>query len=295
MPLAAELVRAIRLLAITGKSHFRRHLSDPLHYAGWERPQPKETSRKMMERMEKAARDQGARHTVGPLGKRLVSLALTENLSALGIASIFFLEKMMQYREVAAVPEAVRFVGIIGGPLTEFLEIHRSKSERLFEDFLKTTSADELKDAFTPVDLNRQQVRVRLQQEARILFEKIKSANERQDLPRCRKLIASYLIDYADQEDNNREEVDRLVQAFEKRNPAFRQDLQDIMALRLYYAMIEGITRSDLKRAIRAIRKYAHIFQGNPEIIYYDEIDKLEKKLYAIIEEKNLWSELKKN
>ena len=42
------------------------------------------------------------------------------------------------------------------------------------------------------------------------------------------------------------------------------------------------------------IRKYAHIFEGNPDIRYFNEIDVLEQKLYRLISEKDMWRELKK-
>ena len=54
-----------------------------------------------------------------------------------------------------------------------------------------------------------------------------------------------------------------------------------------------GITDNDLKKTIRAIRKYAFLFEGNPETPFFEPIDRLERHLYAIIREKDLWKELK--
>src|SRR5690606_3548679 len=159
---------------------------------------------------------------------------------------------------------------------------------------LKELTDGDFAEAFAPVDLGRHTLRVRLEQEAVILFEKIKSAKARDDLPRCRKLLAAYLVRYADQGDHNRDQVEQLIDAFESRTPGFRDDLERSMAINLYYEIIGGITQSNLKRSIRGIRKYAHIFQGNPEIPYHADIDTLERKLYSIIEEKNLWAKLKR-
>ena len=293
--LADDLIKTIRLLAMTGKKLFHQHLFEPIDYAGWELKNSNINSRTLMERINQACEREESVHTAGPLGKRLISVALTENLSAIGDSSIFFLEKMTQFSQIATTREAIEFVKIIFPALKEFGDAHKNKSELLFEESLKNLSQDDFKSAFAPVDLGKQNVKIHVQREAYILFEKIKSANLRDDIARCRKLISAYLIKFADQEDNNRDEVEKLISAFEKKEEGFRRQVQDVMALALYYQIIGGITEGDLKKAIRGIRKYAFIFQGDPDNLYFLEIDNLEKKLYAIIKEKDLWKELKKS
>ena len=291
---ADELIKSIRLLAITGKKLFKKFLYEPLNYAGWVREHSNENARKMMERINRACLDENALHTVGPLCKRLISLSLTENLSSVGDSCIFFLEKMTLITNVSMSSEATEFTSIIQGPMQEFTNIHKNKSEKIFEESLKSLSSQDIKDAFEPVHLGKQQIQVKFQNEASILFEKIRTANSRDDLPRCLKLISTYLIKYAEQEDNNRDEVDKLIDAFQKRDGNFRMDIQEAMAINLYFQIIGGITEGDLKKAIRGIRKYAFIFQGDPGILYFNEIDNLERKLYTIIKEKDLMQELKK-
>ncbi|MEQ9367012.1 MAG: hypothetical protein RIF32_22450 [Leptospirales bacterium] len=289
-----DLVKIIRLLAMTGKKLFLKHLYEPLDYGGWKRRASNETARKLMERMDRALADPTAVHTIGPLGKRLISSAMNESLSALGDSCIFFLERMPMHSKISTSREAIDFVQILHEPLTEFNQLHRNRSERIFEEGLQNISADDLKQAFQPVDLDRYKIKVEMQRQAVSLFHKIVIANRNDDLPRCRKLIAAYLIAYGDQENNNREEVEKLIDAFQERDETFRFSVMENIAINLYYDIQKSITQGDLRRTIMGIRKYAHVFEGNPEIRYFNEIDGLEQKLYKIISAKNMWGELKK-
>ena len=206
---------------------------------------------------------------------------------------MYFLEKMQGHARVAMLPESGEFVGIIQEPLRSFSQLHSRRSERIFEDGLKSLTNAQLQDAFSPVDLGRHRIRIQLEQEAFLLFEKIKAANARKDLTRCRKLISAYLIKFADEDKNNRDEVEKVIDAFQARDENFRRELHEGMALSLYYRIISGITEGDLKKSVRGIRKYTYIFQGSPTVPYFNEIDNLERKLYAIIKEKDLWDGLK--
>ena len=200
---------------------------------------------------------------------------------------------MSQSSVVSASKEAVEFVQTIYEPLSKFRDIHQNRSEQIFEDSLANISTADLKEAFQPVDLGKHKIKVEVQRQALQLFQKIKYANKDEDLPRCLKLIAAYLIKYGDAENNNREEVDRLIEAFQTKDENFKQALEDNIAINLFYTIQKSITEGDLKRTIEGIRKYAHIFEGNPDVKYFQEIDVLEQKLYRLITAKDLWKELK--
>lgn len=287
---AEGLVKLIRLLAQSGKNNFHQYLVTPLLYASWRRDFSAESSHKMMNRIEKQADDHT--HTIAPHCKRLVGQALTENASAVGNACIFFLEMSIKNHDVSVAPETLEFQGIIESPLRKFESILSRKSSEDFELKLADMTPEEIEDAFAPVDLNRKSDTVRLHQEARILFEKIKSANQRENMVACRKLIASYLIRFADQEENNRDQVEQLIDALERRSPSFRKELHDFMAIDLFYRISQGIAKSDLKKTIHGIRKYAFIFEGDSEALYHKDIDRLERKLYAMIREKGMMKQL---
>lgn len=289
-----DLVKIIRLLAMTGKKIFIKHLYEPLDFGGWKRRANNETPRRLMERMDKALADASAVHTTGPLGKRLISSAMNDSLSALGDSCIFFLERIPMHSKVSTSREAIDFVSMLHDPLNDFHQMHQDRSARIFEEGLQNISEDDLKEAFQPIDLDRYKIKVEMQRQAVSLFHKIQIASRNDDLPRCRKMIAHYLIAYGDQEQNNRDEVERLIDAFSEREPAFRASLMESIAINLYFDIQKSITQGDLKRTIMGIRKYAHIFEGDPATRYFNEIDVLEQKLYALITAKDMWSELKK-
>ena len=153
MTVAEDLVKIIRLLAMTGRRMFIQHLLEPLDYGGWKRRASNEVPRKLMDRIDRAMRDRASIHTVGPLSKRLISQAMHEGLSTVGDACIFFLEKMSQSSVVSASKEAVEFVQTVYDPLSKFRDIHQNRSEQIFESSLANISTADLKEAFQPVDL----------------------------------------------------------------------------------------------------------------------------------------------
>jgi hypothetical protein len=290
---AETMIKTIRMLAASGRRSFRTYLYDPLFYAGWKRDYSAETSARMMNRIEKL--DGAQIRTIAAHCKRMIAQALTENLSALGNGSIFFLEMMMRHHAVATAPEALEFVSILEDPFRKFEVEQEGAMNSRFAEKLSASSTEALSEALAPVELGRRENTVKLKEEARILFEKIKRANQKGDLATCRKLISAYLIRFAEAEDNNRDEIEALIEAFEKRESGFRNELHSFMAINLYYQISKGISNGDLRTTIRSIRKYAFIFQGNPLVPYHREIDRLERKLYDIIREKNLMKELIRN
>ena len=147
---AESLVKLIRLLAQSGKSNFKQYLIAPLHYASWERDYSAETSHKMMERIEKQAEDHV--HTVAPLCKRLVGEALTESTSAVGNASIFFLEMSIRYHSVSVAPESLEFIAIIEPPLRKFESILTKKASEDFELKLADLTPEEIEDTKLAID-----------------------------------------------------------------------------------------------------------------------------------------------
>ncbi len=295
--LAEELSRYIRLLAVTGKTMFHKHLYAPLVYAGWERQVKYRDSQFLMARIEESRFDFSKLHTLGPLCKRLISQSMRESYTSLGNSSLFVLDKISSSLALAKSQEAVEFITVIEKPLSEFNEENQKKKEETFTDRLENLSSDELKTTLNApvIELEKPEIKIKIQKEALSLFNQISIYSKKDDIARCRKLISNYLIYYAEQEDNNRDEVEQVIDALENRTPGFRAELNDLIAIQLYYLIFKGISDGELRKAIQGIRKYAFIFQGNSEIKYFMEIDKLEGRMHKVISEKNLWKELKKN
>lgn len=294
--LAQELVKSIRLLAMSGKKNFRKYLFDPFVYAGWEKEKSHSVlaASKMIDKIQEDSRNPSYSHTIPHHCKRLISQAIQESLSALGDSCIFFLEKIQEDSGIAFSSEAIEFVAVLEKPLKDFSKLNSDNNEKLFENSIRNFSKEELKSAFEPVKLDGTRQKVYLDTEVHTLYQQILSAAKVNNLVRCKKLLSRYLINYSDSETYSQQEVENLLDALSKREKGFRETLKDSLAIELYYAITKGIMEGNAKKAIQGIRKYAHIFEGDPNIKYYYEIDALERKLYGIIQTKDLMKELRK-
>jgi len=131
-----------------------------------------------------------------------------------------------------------------------------------------------------------------LSKNASKLFDFIIKAEKQNDLVRCRRLISDYIIENCGIEDNNFEQVYRVIERLNKQNKNFETEINDSIAIVLYYDLIEGITSNNLKKAINAIRGYALIFKGDENTMHFYRVDSLEKKLYTIFEKKKTFGKI---
>lgn len=110
---AHELVKTIRLLALSGKIPFRKYLYNPLLEAGWRTVQPQLDRRKQMEWINRDFQNPAYLHTIGQRCKKIIARSMEESLTALGESSIFFLEKMQMHPAVSSCIEAIEFEEIL--------------------------------------------------------------------------------------------------------------------------------------------------------------------------------------
>ncbi len=292
--LSQELIRLIRLLALSGKGKFLHYLRNPLIEGGYRSGQIKDSVLKLTERISMAIKDPASRQSIGYKTRLLISRALEETPAALGDAVIFLLEQSSLHPFVSADPEIIRLANTIGPQLYEFQKIQNEASTCQFEEALRNAPPEELTRAFEPVNLGGSVTRVELDHRTRALYTQIMVASRKDSLDYCRKLIAEYMIRYSDQEFYDEEGVGKIITALNKREEGFSRNLRDLIAVQLYYQITKGIAKGDLKSAIAAIRKYAFIFGGDNTVKFFFEIDRMERILYKIIKEKNLWDILKK-
>ncbi len=291
---AEELIKIIRMLARSGRKLFRQYLTQTIYKGNYQRLHSLDKTSKLMERINNSLQDPKKVPTIGLTAKKMIAKALQESDSALGDACIFFLEKMIENPLVASSKEAIEFVQLIQPPLKEFQSLYENQNIKIFEELLLTTKKEELKKIIEPVELGKHGKRIQVSQEAKLLIERIKIAQKSQDIVKCKKYIATYLIRYGDQNFDDRKIIDSIIEAFDKSYPNFKKELNDFIAIQLHYQILQGVVEKNLKKSITAISKYTHIFRGDPTIKFYHEIDEFEKKLYDIINQKNLWEELKK-
>ncbi len=291
---AQELIKDIRLLAMCGKTQFRKYLYDPLLDAGWYSDQPLQNRRKLIERIKRDSADPAYLHTIAPRCKKLISAAMDESLAALGESSIFFLEKMQMHTAVSSCIESIEFEETLTPPLAEFSKANSEKSEELFTEAVLEAEAEDIKIALEPVKLANDTEKIKLDSEIRRLYENILIASQYQNIPKCRKLLSTYIIRYSDNEDYARNDVEKLTKAMNNRAPGFEEELRNTIAIDLYYRITQGVLNGDIGSTITAIRKYGYIFEGDSTARYFFDIDRLERILYKMISEKGLWDGLKK-
>ncbi len=277
-----SLIRLIRLVAATGKGSFTRFVQAPLIESGWERSHTNESSLRLMQSINKSLRDPSRLGTIAPLCKRMVGAALNEGPSSLGNSILFFLDRMMASAQVAGDRESREMVEILLPPLEKFQSEQERESSRLFEEGLENLSKEDFRRAFAPAGKESVDLQEIMEERAALLMDRIKGAVQQVDLQSCRTLLAAYLIRHADMENNQREEVESIIDSLEAKEAGFRRDMWDYIAVTLHYQIITGISAGELKKTVRGIRKYVHIFQGNPEIKYFEEIDHMEKQLLRI-------------
>ncbi|MDZ4724886.1 MAG: hypothetical protein SH817_01925 [Leptospira sp.] len=294
--LSLELVKTIRLLALSGKKKFTTYLYQPLSYAGFERDRAHlaTTAAKLMDKIQEDIKDPSYTHAIGHHCKRLIAQSISESLSALGDACIFFLERMQEMPTLAGAQESTEFVLAIEKPLKEFAKLTSEESELKFEQTIQNFTADDMREAFDTVRLDGTRKKVYLEKSIHNLYQQVLTATRSNNLARCRKLLSHYIITYNESEIYNKSEVETLLLALDKREAGFRQNLWDTLAIDIYYSVTKGILEGNAKKAIQGIRKFAYIFEGDPNTKFYYEIDALERKLYGIIQSKDLMQELKK-
>jgi hypothetical protein len=291
---AITLAKLIRLLAMTGKKAFQKYLFDPISYAGWEGPKQSWSSKKYMEKIRSGMMEISRLNSIGPLCKKMICQAMTENPSSLGDSCLLFLEVIANEPIVASSQESIDFVKMIDKTLSRFSDLHSNRSERLFAETVSSFSPDELKEAFKPIKLDTNKDKVYLDTEVHNLYQQVLSASKSGNLQRCKKLLSGYIIKYRDTDSYSEEEVLKLINALNLRERGFAEELNNAMAIDLYYQLTKAILEKNIKKSIASIRKYAHIFEGDPQTPYFLEIDKMERTLYKIITEKGLMSELKR-
>jgi len=289
---AQELNRLIRLLAQAGKTNFKKYLYDPLYAAGWERKAGE--ARKMLEHLRGELKNPAYRHTLAPNCKRMIGSAMTENYSALGDCCLFFLEVIQMLPQIGEAPEAVEFMRVLKGPLGEWQKIHDERSAYTFDRELNNLPDAQIAEALEPVKLGVTEERARITAEIQRLYQQILIASRADNFRRAAQLLSRYMIEYSDTENYAEKDIRKVIEALQQRDKTFEAMLNAMLATDLYYRITQGIMKGDLKIAVRMIRKYAHIFEGNPNIRYYYEIDRLERMLYNVINKKDLWKVMKK-
>ncbi|MBX3721281.1 MAG: hypothetical protein KF713_05520 [Turneriella sp.] len=289
---AQEYNRLVRLLAQAGKSNFKKYLYDPLFNAAWER-RPAD-SRKTLEHLRAELKNPAYRTTLAPNCKRMIGSAMGENFSVLGDCALFFLEIIQVIPQIGEARESVEFLGLLKNPMSEWQKVQGDRSATTFERELDSMEDVKIAEALEPVKLGVTEERARITREIQMLYQQILVASRTDNFKRAAQLLSRYMMEYSDSENYAEKDVRKVIDALKARDRTFEESLNQLLATDLYFRISQGIMKGDLKVAVRMIRKYAMIFEGNSNIRYYYEIDRLERMLYNVITKKDLWKVMKK-
>ena len=269
-----------------------KYLYEPLDYAGWKRTGP--PAKKQLARIRELTDDPAFAHTLAIHCKKLVGQAMTEGPSAFGDAVIFFLGLIEQRPQVAGEKEAGELLALLEGPLLEFRKKQDERSQEIFADALHHLEKEDFKEAFGPVELGVLEGQKTLGQNVRMLTEQVRVAERKGDILRCARLLSRHIIEFSDSEVYDEPEIKKITNRLTEGEPRFHTILRDMIAVDIYYRISRGIMQGNVKEAIRGIRKYMHVFEGDPEARFFYEIDRLERVLYDLIKRKDLWDSLKR-
>jgi hypothetical protein len=237
--------------------------------------------------------DESYLHTIGPRCKRLISASMSESLSALGDSSIFFLDKMQLHVKISASPEAIEFAEILSTPLGEFRKKLGQRTESAFREEIGRLKTEELISVIEPVKLETNADKIRIGAEIRRLYDNILIASKYNNLPKCRKILSTYIMMFCDDPEYAQNDVTNLISALNKREAGFDTEMNTTIAIELYYQITRAVLGGDIQSAIQWIRKYGYIFGGDTETKHFYDIDRLERILYQMITDKGLWDTLK--
>jgi hypothetical protein len=291
LPLIDYGILSTRIIAQSGKDEFTKYVHEPLFMAGWVGQQQNENSKSLMKKILRYD-EPSTFHTIAPLCRRLISLAMIESLKHLENACIFFFDKMRFTPTIAESKEALELCNTLYPEFKNFELKKWENSSFEFETRLHGLSKKQLKGTIESI---RSPNNMETVSKEKTLHNKIITALKHDNKARCQQLLSSYFIQFTDQKNINTQHIEHLIDTLNKKFKNFREDLYESIAIILYYDILAGIMENDLKRTIIAIRKYTIIFKGNPNIVHFMKIDALEKKLYKIIDEKNLWNSLSKD
>ena len=159
--------------------------------------------------------------------------------------------------------------------------------------FQRLVLGERFKLAMEPVRLEANADKVRIDAEIRRLYDHVLIASKYNNIPKCQKILSTYIVRYCDNPTYAGGDVEKLIAALGKRENGFKAELDSSIAIELYYQITRAVLGGDIPSAIQGIRKYGYIFGGDTAAKYFYDIDRLERILYQMITEKGLWNNLK--
>jgi hypothetical protein len=291
-PLVDNFTRIIQSLAKRGRNVYHQFLVEPL--SSWSPSAPAESIEKLLTLLDQA---QTSRSRKVPL---LYKMALVKSvapdqfdLSLPGNISLNFLKSMKEELKVSSSDEAIEFVNILKDPFKRYSDSEFIRMNKKFEEEISSAGEIEVEKLIKARE-GEEAENQKADEESRKALDSISTMRRSADIPDVKRAAIVYLLKFADPSMPNRHlAINGVIEPLESKNTSFMKEVMDSTAVIIYHEILKAITGNDLVKAVKYIGKYAVLFRGNPETPNFREVDSFEKKFFQIIEERNLWEQLR--
>lgn len=284
-------MKIIRNLAAHGRNLYHKYLIVPLGV--WSGTKPAENMEYYLEQLEETAdKDSAAERAAAYKNVIIRSVQRDQfDLTLPGNLCRDFLRDMAEWSELAYTAEANQLFSVLSRPFSEF---SKYESEKLTDKFVREIAADENEEkivaALEKTKRKNEQAINAFRAEARQKANEIASSvRTTGDEELKRSLVSYYLTFSASEIPDMHLAVNPLIEAIDRKRPGFAGEILDSVAVVIYREIMNAIQKNDLKKAIILISKYTVIFRGDPSTKYYLEVDAFERRLFDIIDKKDLW------
>lgn len=291
LPLIREYMKIIRNLAAHGRNRYHKYLIVPL--SSWETLKGQESLSYYIDRLVSTKNAVDANIRAAAFKQAIVrSVAHDQfDLTLAGNLCRDFMREMCERADLSCTTEALQLFSLLEKPFSEFA---RYESEKLCSKFVQQLEDDdnerELFEAIESLQRKNEAAVAERRIQARARAQQIASSVRESAEEALKSDIVAFILNYAGSEaPDMHTALEPLIQALDRKRKGFSDEINDSVAVIIYREIMNAIQKNDLRKALALISKYTVIFRGNPATKYYYEVDAFEKRLFDIIEKKNLW------
>jgi len=291
LPLIDNYAQIIKSLAQRGRDDYQKFLITPL--SNWSKQKPVET----VSHIQNLIKMENLRN--GPKLALLYKMALVKStapdqldLSIPGNISLGFLNSMKNKNNIKKSDQALEFFNILSKNFKIYSEKEFERMNLKFENEISQAKEVEVEKLLN-TNSESDQRELKIQQLSKDALLNIHSTIKTGNLKNIKNSIISFLLQFSDSSKPNRHmPAIEIIEKIQGNSTSLKKEILDTVAIIIYHEILKSIQTTQLDRAIKYIGKFTVLFRGNPKTPNYYEVDTFEKKLFQIIEKRNLWDKL---
>jgi len=290
LPVIREYIKIVRNLASHGRHFYQKYLIVPL--SAWSTVKPSVSLQEALDDL-KACESGGDPTVRAAAYKRAILRSVDRDqfdLTLPGNLCRDFFREMCEWSALAYAAESVQLIKLLTKPFAEFSKYESEHIAKKFEDELAADENDELLVSALAHRKKTEDAIANLRREAQARVSELVSIVRSLSEEKLKQRLVSFVLLYSTPDAPDMHlAVMPLVESIDKRRAGFAGEIMDSVAVVIYREIMNAIQKNDLRKAVVLISKYTVIFRGNPSTRYYLEVDAFERKLFDIIEKKDLW------